>query len=95
MPEGLNPNQEDAYKGDLEGVHNEEFQKELREAGQEEKEFELTPEIEEKIMERVKDAISYGEGYTVLKNIGRIDPSGKDNDSIQGSFCDILNKGLL
>lgn len=60
-PSQINPEDFAYEKGDSTDVHNEEFQKELREAGQEEnKEFELTPETEDRVMKKVQDINEYG-----------------------------------
>lgn len=86
MPETgpkINPEEfdeeKDHEKGDFSDVHNPEFQNELREAGGEGKEFKLTPEIEEKVMEKVIDLDSM-DFYT--HNLG-------------GSLHQVLKQGLI
>ncbi len=69
MPEGppINPEEYAHEKGDFTDVHNKEFQDELREAGEkaiEDKEFEFTPEMEEKIMAKVQDIQEY-QGFII------------------------------
>lgn len=75
MPEGppINPEEYAHEKGDFTDVHNPEFQDELREAGlepAEEKEFELTPEVQE-IMDLVQDIDMPGIGYTGVTFVNR------------------------
>lgn len=81
MPEGLG-NIPDEIKNEInQNAPGEEKPEEIEK--QEEKEFELTPKVEEKIMEKVQDIDSEGIAYTVLKN------EKPDN------LCSIFHRGLL
>lgn len=84
MSEGIEYTPPDAYKDDFEGMHNEEFQQGLREAGQEEKESELTPEIEHTVMVKVKDINEFGTAFTTLTSVGTGEPDVEILERILG-----------
>lgn len=68
MSEELKYTPEDANKDDFKSVH--ELKEESKEAGEEDKEFELTPEIELEIMDKVRDILQEGTAFSAFSTRG-------------------------
>lgn len=98
MTEGLSPIGPDDTKmtGDFEGVHTPELQAELREAGEDNKEFKLTPEIEAMIMEKVQDISKKGLAVHCFKisNFESILTEGLTRNDKDHLFFNIIGRSI-